>query len=802
MKTNTIFGALWLSGVLFTNILFSQETVTYEDFPKGKMMLVGIPLNFDNADPGAVLEPEFGEQFRSGEPTPYWRFSRWSVADQTYLRYGEAEHTWDHEAQAYTTATEQGSPPDIAPGVGYWLAQGTANTVTDFSLTGSAIDPETPAYVTLNPPDSIEGHSYPGLNMLANPFLYAIDWKNTQVRINDNTEVSLEQAVNMGLVSQYSYSWDGDQYTPYNMTDGGVLDVWDGFWAEQMNPEVTDYVVYDVTVSSEGENGGGDDCGTCPDEDIGQMKYLKLRYNGTMTKWIKITDNHGYYLFRGEVQPGAEFEFYGVQNKQSMGPRICLWTCTLGYCCYCFFDCEIHTSCSVPIGPGQTWGSFTIMEAISKNDVVMCPIESAAKPVIEFSDAHYTNSTEADLGDGGAIETDRLVVTLTNTDNDEIYFRTYTVNDDSTDWIALTEVGAAVADGQGFTVTLVEENGGEYTFDVTGTGIQTAALEAVKFRFGDDQTIQSPTDGSTYTSARTLLDGQAASLELKIPAIDVGGQLAKAADKPTFPIVAESASEWVIPLRVSSIDGQLIDNFNALGVKEGASDMFDPLDARNFAPNLGAYVDLYFPHHEESDRFSYWPQKPMKASIDIRSAADAIIWNFRMTYYNTPEQQFVISWDASQFPASDKELVLINEQTEERIDMLAVSEYSVTTPSDDYGNLYFVVAAFNKEEGLAIDHNVLSKADNFRLFANYPNPFNARTRIYYSLPKEADVQLQIYSLNGRLITTLVNNRQSSGYYGFDWDGTDYSGVQVASGIYIYSLRADQRVESRKMILMK
>ncbi len=801
MKTNTIFGALWLSGVLFTNILFSQETVTYEDFPKGKMMLVGIPLNFDNADPGAVLEPEFGEQFRSGETTPYWRFSRWSVADQTYLRYGEAEHTWDHEAQAYTTATEQGSPPDIAPGVGYWLAQGTANTVTDFSLTGNPVDQESPVYVTLNPPDSIEGHSYPGLNMLANPFLYAIDWKNTQVRINGNTEVSLEQAVNMGLVSQYSHIWDGDQYTPYNMTDGGVLDVWDGFWAEQMNPEETRYVVYDVACEIEG-NSVGEDCGSCPDEDIGQMKYLKLRYNGTTTKWIKVKDNQCHYLFWGEVQPGAEFEFYGVQNKQSMGPKIYLWTCTPGYCCYCFFDCEIHTSCSVPIGPGQTWGSFTIMEAISKNDVVMCPIESAAKPVVEFSDAHYTNSTEADLGDGGAIETDRLVVTLTNTDNDETYFKTYTVNDDSTDWIALTEVGTAVTDGQGFTITLVEENGGEYTFDVTGTGIQTAALEAIKFRFGDDQTIQSPVDGSTYTSTRTLLDGQAASLDLKIPAIDVGGQLAKAADKPTFPVVAESESEWVIPLRVSSIDGQLIDNFNALGVKEGASDMFDPLDARNFSHNLDAYVDLYFPHHEESDRFSYWPQKPMKASIDIRSAADAIIWNFRMTYYKTPEQQFVISWDASQFPTSDKELVLINEQTEERIDMLAVSEYSVITPLDEYGNLYFVVAAFNKEEGLAIDHTDLSKADNFRLFANYPNPFNATTRLSYELSVASPVELNIYNLSGTLVNTLVREYQPAGRYEINWNGRDLSGNPVSTGVYLYQLHAGSRTATRKMVLMK
>lgn len=791
----TVIGLL----LLFSIAPAQQQTITYENFPKLKMMLIAIPLNFEENDPDSVLGPIFGE----GGAGEWWRFSRWDIGHHTYFRYAEPEYIWNHETQTYQSEkAEQGEPHAIEPGYGYWLQQSSENDVDDFALTGTAVNQSEAYYVPIDSPVTVQGHAYPGLSMVGNPFLFTIDWANAGFRINNTQEVSLAAAVEMGLVSQYAYFWDGEQYTPFNMTDGGHFEVWDGYWVEQLNPAQTEYVVYDVACSIEGSGSSGDDCGTCPDEDIGQMKYLKLQYDGTTAKWIKVKDNQCHSLYWGEVQPGAEFEFYGVQNKQSMGPKIYLWTCVSGHWRYCQFDCEIHTSCSVPIGPGQVWGSFTIIEAISKNDVVMCPIDGTNRPVVEFYDADYTNNTEADLGEGGAIETDQFVVTLTNSDNDETYFKTVTVNNDSSDWIELVEEGIAVSDEQGFTVTLVEEDGSEYTFDVTSTGNQTAALEAVKFRFGDDQTIQSPADGSTYTSTRTLLDGQAVSLELKTPAIDVGGQLAKAADKPTFPVVAESESEWIIPLSVSSIDGQLIDNFNALGVKEGASDMFDPLDARNFTPNLDAYVDLYFPHHEESDRFSYWPQKPMKASIDIRSAADAIIWNFRMTYYQTPEQQFVISWDASQFPSSDKELVLINEQTEERIDMLAISEYTVTTPSDPYGNLYFAVAAFNKEEGLAIDHNDLRRADNFRLFANYPNPFNARTRIYYSLPHEAEVQLKIYSIKGNLVKTLVSNRQASGYYGFDWDGTDRAGNRVASGIYIYSLQADHRVESRKMILMK
>jgi len=787
---------------LFGLIMAQEQSVTYGGFPKLRMVLISFPLEFDENNPDSVLGPIFGVD-GAGE---WWRFSCWNIADHTYYRYGEAEYVWDHEAQAYNSEkAELGNPHAIEPGYGFWLQQSSENTVTDFSLTGTPVNQSEPVYVPIDSPQTVQGHDYPGITMVGNPFLYPIDWADAQFRVNGSQELTLPQAVTMGLVSQYAYHWtlsdSGDQYIPYNMTDGGDLEVWDGYWVEQLNPEETKYVVYNVACTLESSS-GGDDCGVCPDPDIGQMKYLKLQYNGTETKWIKVKDNKCNTLFWDDVQPGAEFEFYGVQNHQAMGPKINLWTCTPGHCCHCDFDCKIHTSCSVPIGPGQVWGSFTIIEAISKNDIVMCPIEGTNKPVIEFSDAAL-NGADADLGTGGAIETDRLVVTLTDTDNDEVYFKTYTVNNDSSDWIALTQVGQAVADGQGFTVTLISDTNGENVFEVASSGSQTAALAAIKFRFGDQQTISSPADGSTYTATRTLMGGvEVTSLELKTPPVGIGKQLAKAASKISFPVKAESAAEWIIPIGVSSADGKLIDNFNGLGVKAAASDMFDLFDTRDFTPNLDTYANLYFPHHEVNDRLNYWPQKPMKAAFDVRSDADVIAWDFRIDYYNAASRQLSLSWDASQYPAADKELTLVNFQTDERIDMLVNSSYSVTTPADNYGTLYFAVVAADQEGTSGVRANDLTKPNSYRLFMNYPNPFNAVTKIYYTLPEPAEVTLNIYTLKGTLVKTLVNGRQSAGYYGFYWDGTDRTGKAVGSGIYIYQLRANDQITSRKMVLMK
>lgn len=799
MKTRTFLTMIAIGVVLLSGLVYSQTTITYENFPKAKMMLIGIPLNFTDADPGAVLGPVFGTGDSVGE---WWRFSRWDIGDHTYHRYGEAEFTWDHVAQNYKPAsekTEQGNPHNIEPGYGYWLTQSSGNTVDDFSLTGTPADQEAPVYVAIDPPETVQGHAYPGISMMANPFLFDIDWKNACYRINGETEVALEQAVNMGLVSQYAYTYDGDQYIQYNMTDGGVLSVWDGYWVEQLNPEETEYVVYDVACDIESSEGGGDDCGTCPEDKI-KITWLQLRYNGSQNACVIVRDKKEVTLYSDDVAPGGIFDFYGAGKDLGMGSKIHV---------YVYYDdkcedpddfVEIHTSCSVAIGPGQQWGSFTIMAGDTKEGIALCPVGETNKPIVKFYDADVGN-LEANLGDGGAIETDRFLISLTDDDNDELSFKTYTINDDSSDWTALTQEGTAVSDGLGFTVTLISEDDDDYIIDVASTGSQSAALEAVKFRFGDDQTIDAPECGETYTSTRRLLGGtEVSTLELKTPPIEAGAKLAKASHKPPHPLKAETDAEWIVPITVSSSSGALIDSYNGFGVKEGASAMFDLLDARNFTPSLDVWVDIYFPHHQENDPLNYWPQKPMKAAYDVRPEADVISWDMNMSYYYAGNQKFTISWDASQFPA-DMELTLVDFNTDERIDMLAVAEYAVTTPADLYGTLYFAVVAAQPEEAVGIDDDVYRPAE-FRLLANYPNPFNATTRLLYTLPEAAQVNLNIYNLNGNLVNTLVNEVQPAGYYGMDWNGRDQSGALVSTGVYIYQIQANGWISTRKMVLIK
>ena len=74
---------------------------------------------------------------------------------------------------------------------------------------------------------------------------------------------------------------------------------------------------------------------------------------------------------------------------------------------------------------------------------------------------------------------------------------------------------------------------------------------------------------------------------------------------------------------------------------------------------------------------------------------------------------------------------------------------------------------------------------------------NQTTTIEYSIPQSSLVELTLYDLAGKKRETLVRKSHSPGYYNFRWDGSNY-----ASGVYIYQIKADNFVQSKKLLLIK
>ncbi|MEJ2637055.1 MAG: S8 family serine peptidase [Calditrichia bacterium] len=98
--------------------------------------------------------------------------------------------------------------------------------------------------------------------------------------------------------------------------------------------------------------------------------------------------------------------------------------------------------------------------------------------------------------------------------------------------------------------------------------------------------------------------------------------------------------------------------------------------------------------------------------------------------------------------------------------------------------------------------NNIQSTFSFRLYPNWPNPFNPTTTISFDLPGESAVSVVIYDITGKQIKSLASRRYSGGNHQIQWDGRDDAGNPVASGIYIYRLLAGEYVQSRKMMLMK
>jgi hypothetical protein len=90
----------------------------------------------------------------------------------------------------------------------------------------------------------------------------------------------------------------------------------------------------------------------------------------------------------------------------------------------------------------------------------------------------------------------------------------------------------------------------------------------------------------------------------------------------------------------------------------------------------------------------------------------------------------------------------------------------------------------------------------FSLAQNYPNPFNPATTIRFDLPRSEEIGLAVYNLTGQKVATLVHGLREAGAYTLRWDGRDDDGRELASGVYLYRLEAGERVETRKLLLLR
>lgn len=101
-----------------------------------------------------------------------------------------------------------------------------------------------------------------------------------------------------------------------------------------------------------------------------------------------------------------------------------------------------------------------------------------------------------------------------------------------------------------------------------------------------------------------------------------------------------------------------------------------------------------------------------------------------------------------------------------------------------------------------IDDEAEPMPNVFSLSQNYPNPFNPSTSILFSLEQKAYAGIVVYDLMGRKVKTLVSSLLDAGDHEIVWNGTNDSGADVASGIYLYKLESNGLTQVRRMTLLR
>ena len=101
---------------------------------------------------------------------------------------------------------------------------------------------------------------------------------------------------------------------------------------------------------------------------------------------------------------------------------------------------------------------------------------------------------------------------------------------------------------------------------------------------------------------------------------------------------------------------------------------------------------------------------------------------------------------------------------------------------------------------LALDNEPMPST--FKILGNYPNPFNPKTNINFSVKHTTEVDLTVFTLRGKLVRQFHLGLLSSGNKSIAWEGKDNFGNNVPSGVYVYRLRSEFHSEARKMTLLK
>ncbi|MDZ7694205.1 MAG: T9SS type A sorting domain-containing protein [Balneolaceae bacterium] len=283
----------------------------------------------------------------------------------------------------------------------------------------------------------------------------------------------------------------------------------------------------------------------------------------------------------------------------------------------------------------------------------------------------------------------------------------------------------------------------------------------------------------------------------------------------------ESAQQGMLSFTLkgqhSREDIQTIDKAAVLYFHEQATHEKDIYDATKLAPMTSRYAILGF---SSSD------QDATGSGLNLR-AQDSRPYDFEgelsidmeLQTYQMEEGSFTLSWESIELPETWI-FTLIDNQTGAEINMNTEENYTfsyapqqqekngfneesglnqslpkaVAVKSREQGPARFTIKASAPRENSSTSSEI---PESVKLNPNYPNPFNPSTTITFELIEQAHVELNVYTIVGQKVATLVDGVREMGEHQESWNAAD-----MPSGIYIAQLEVQGKVYIRKMTLIK
>lgn len=256
------------------------------------------------------------------------------------------------------------------------------------------------------------------------------------------------------------------------------------------------------------------------------------------------------------------------------------------------------------------------------------------------------------------------------------------------------------------------------------------------------------------------------------------------------PNAVNAAPEWSI--RIVARCRTARDSDNLAAVDRDAQRHRDPQD-RPEPPVIGNYVSVNFPHPE-------WRAVSKKYCTDFRPPfPDSEIWTFEVR--TNIRDKIDLTFTGLESVPPEFDVWLVDDHLGIVRNLRPQPHYAVAGAGEAPQQLQLLVGTPEAvAERLSLAHR---NPASFVLEQNFPNPFNPVTTIRFSLPQTERVTVTIYNLLGKEVATLLQDEVlTAGPHITIWNGRNDAGRGVASGIYLYRVRAGRTLHTRKMALVR